>query len=104
MKEGESIDCTVTSTEEQKKIETRKLIVFPNPVSNKLVTIENPFYTQQKNAVLKIYHQNGQRLKSQVVDNQQKTITLNIQDLIKGAYQIVLETSNLSYSETLIIP
>ena len=57
-----------------------------------------------KNAVLKIYQQNGLMLKSQIVDNQQKTITLNIQDLIKGAYQVVLETTDLSFSETLIIP
>ena len=103
IKEGESIDCTVTSIAEQKKIEERKLIVFPNPVAEEMVIIENPFVNSSNKAVLKVYSQNGQLLKAQNIDNQQERISLNISDLIKAAYQLVLETDELLYSESLII-
>ncbi len=104
IKEGGSIDCTVTSIVDQKKIITGELTIFPNPVSEELVTIENPFFESQKEVVLKLYAQNGQLLKTQKIENQELTILLNTHNLQKGAYQLVLETDGLSYSETLIIP
>jgi len=79
------------------------LKIFPNPASEELVTIENPFFNSSSDAFLKLYAQKGQLLKTQKVDNQQQTIVLNISDLIKTACQVVLESDEIRYSEFLII-
>ena len=102
LKEGESLECQSTSTQE---IATNSLDfkIYPNPSNGKYLEIENPFESGEKDIAINIIDFTGKSVFQQNLTQSGNTIVLDSLQIASGSYKVMLRQDKLIKNSTLVV-